>query len=561
MKILISDQNINEVKEYDKIILFNDRNNYKSKKIYSILNILENEKLIKKNELNRELNLILKILIKKNKEKFKNFNEEVIFFSLVSEKNIFTNDFYFKFYQYLIFSKIIKSFNKKIYFSYILKDDFFLQIFNKKNYFSSIKSFIKNIFSLLKGLRYHLINNFNLKIYSKKSSYYYETLFVDHYQNFDQKKEISKIWNTLIDNFRNLNYLQLAVNCPKKIKKIKSKKLFNIKSYNNLFIFLNTLAKYLIFYFKIINLNENISKNSYEKIVIKFYKYNFLGSNLLKLINDFNLFNSFFDEYSFKRIFFVSENQNWENALIFLSKIYNKDCYLISYVHTPLRYWDIRYDKSVYDYFYYCLPEYICFSSFQCINQYRKINKYISVKPVEALRYYHMDKQIITSNMINSTKVLTNNFIVFGDIMPKSTFNLLKLIDDYALYLNKKISIYIKFHKSNILNTKIFNNLRILKYNEKLINEKDIFIFPNYTTSSLDFNYHNKICLTFLDKNNFNLSPLFLFKNYKLYFFDVESFEKIINNLISVNIVKEKHNLYLSKNFDLWKKIFDETLN
>ena len=57
MKILISDQNINEVKEYDKIILFNDRNNYKSKKIYSILNILENEKLIKKNELNRELNL------------------------------------------------------------------------------------------------------------------------------------------------------------------------------------------------------------------------------------------------------------------------------------------------------------------------------------------------------------------------------------------------------------------------------------------------------------------------------------------------------------------------
>ena len=63
MKILISDQNINEVKEYDKIILFNDRNNYKSKKIYSILNILENEKLIKKNRLNK-LNLILKTLIK-----------------------------------------------------------------------------------------------------------------------------------------------------------------------------------------------------------------------------------------------------------------------------------------------------------------------------------------------------------------------------------------------------------------------------------------------------------------------------------------------------------------
>ena len=49
-----------------------------------------------------------------------------------------------------------------------------------------------------------------------------------------------------------------------------------------------------------------------------------------------------------------------------------------------------------------------------------------------------MNKQIISSNMINSTKVLTNNFIVFGDIMPKSTFNLLKLIDDYALYINKK---------------------------------------------------------------------------------------------------------------------------
>ena len=64
------------------------------------------------------------------------------------------------------------------------------------------------------------------------------------------KKEISKIWNILIDNFSNLNYLQLAVNCPKKIKKIKSKKLFSIKSYNNLFIFLNTLARYLIFILK-----------------------------------------------------------------------------------------------------------------------------------------------------------------------------------------------------------------------------------------------------------------------------------------------------------------------
>ena len=136
--------------------------------------------------------------------------------------------------------------------------------------------------------------------------------------------------------------------------------------------------------------------------------------------------------------------------------------------------------------------------------------------------------------------------------------NLYYFLNSYSQLIKKKTSIYFKPHPKNqlkIVNTKF---LKILKFSKIKSDIPLIFIFPNYTSASVDFNFLDNICLTYVSNNNFNLSPLFIMKNYSNYFYDLESFKKLLDNIKYNNFKKNlKHNLFLNKDINYWKSIFN----
>lgn len=556
MKILITDKPIKWSKgKFDQIYIFNNRNKYPSKKIFSILNLLESEKVLTKNELNNITNAYLKSILKNNRKIFKN-HEEVILYSLFSDKNIFIDSFYFKYYQFIIFDRLFKKtkFNKNITFdvqdktlNYFLKDCFFS---------NKLSRLLHNLKSFVKGVRFHALNN--LIIFKKKTSMInFDNLFVDDYNSFDDNLNSSKIWHKIIQKFQFDSYIQLAVNSSslKQNKKV-FKEYLKLDDYKNIFIFLKTLGSYFKIYFKLIFLFKNYNnKNNQLKFLYLYLKYNYQHSNLVKSINDYYLFEYFFAINKFKRIFIISENQSWEKILIYHSNSLNITNNIISYVHTPIRYWDLRYDSNLFTHFKkFHFPKYICVSTVQCIRNYNKIIKQIKIRPVEAIRYLYLKNHLVKKIKLNS---YNKSYVVVGDINPNSTSNLLSLLNIFAKKRQLKLNILVKFHPLNILPVQKYNFLNIKSYSEKNINQ-NIYLFPNYTTASIDFNYQNKICLSFIDKNNFNLSPLLIFKKYYLFFDDVDTFENILNFCTS-NEVNEKYKFYFANNFFNWKKLINET--
>ncbi len=121
MKIIITDRYIKGLKDkYDYIFLFNNRIRHSSEKLFSILNILESEKIFSKNELNAHVNDCIKKFFKLNTKIFKNKYYKMLLESIFYEKNIFISNFYFNLYQYIVFKKIFTKFEKKIIISILI---------------------------------------------------------------------------------------------------------------------------------------------------------------------------------------------------------------------------------------------------------------------------------------------------------------------------------------------------------------------------------------------------------------------------------------------------------
>ena len=94
---------------YDYIFLFNNRLTSSSKKIYSLVSLLESEEYIKKKDLNKLINNFSYNTINENSYLFrKNQTFNFILNFIFTEKNIFMTNFYFKFYQYIVFEKVKK---------------------------------------------------------------------------------------------------------------------------------------------------------------------------------------------------------------------------------------------------------------------------------------------------------------------------------------------------------------------------------------------------------------------------------------------------------------------
>lgn len=560
MKYIITDKiDENLYNHYDYIFLFNNRLTSSSKKIYSLVSLLESEEYIKKKDLNKLINNFSYNTINENSYLFrKNQAFNFILNFIFTEKNIFMTNFYFKFYQYIVFEKVKKKLTLGNNFEIRLEDKDLISFFKCETKTPNKLFRIKFFFNFFKGIISHSLDNFlfifnNHQLKFEKNNKF---LFVDHFSNFyfENKNYQSKLWNKLINSLHLNNIRFLAVN--NNTRKIK-RDLESIQNYNKYSIFFKTIKSFIVLFFKIIFYLENKNNNEItNNILFNFFLQISTGPVLIKSINDYYLFLNYFSKNKFEKIFIPHENQCWEKLILHACGYFNKNTKFIFYIHTPIRYWDLRYDFTTFNEMSFnSIPDYICVSSYDCLDQYKYV-KNTELFLVEALRYGHLQYL----NRISSNKKLKNkknNFVIIGDILYKSTFNLINLINEFSFQKNIKLTVYVKFHPFNDIDISRFKNLNIIKINNANKFTNNIFLFPNYTTSLIDFYNQNYLCLSYLDKINFNLSPLFKNKSYNFYFDDINSF---INKLDKVKNRDSNENtitFYFTKTYKNWLKVIN----
>lgn len=554
MKILVTDDfNHFDSNKYDRAYLFNSRVEYEN--IISLPNLLESEQIYTKLYLNNFLNKYLVKLL--NKYSTNNLNKDLnLFYGLFFEKNIFATNFFFNIYQCLILLKLKKkliSHSFEYHFSNETLNTFFDSKKRKKRFISELKMISKSFFS---GIFYHFKNNLPKFFFKKFKFQNNKYLFIDHYSNFDQLTGQSKIWNNLFTHFKDIQFNEISVNSEFSSINDNSK-ISKIENYNNLKIFFSTLIEY--FYIFFCNLTFIIffkKKSSFDLLFRDFLILNFSGSSIIKTINYKKIFACFFTYNHFEKIFFTFENQLWEKIIVYTVKKISCSTVMYSYIHTPIRYWDLRFDPLIFKHplLKKYLSDYICLSSQLCLQNYKIIPNSL-LKQVEPLRYLNLNN--IKKSSLNFDFPF-DKFVIVGDIVKNSTLNLINLLDKYSDLNKKKILVYIKFHHLNIVNTNQFKNLKIIPINDITLYEDLLFLFPNYTTASIDLYYKNKIGLTFLDFYNFNLSPLLKLNYNNLFFYDLKTFQIALKNILNNEFKNHKQIFYFSDKLDLWKRILND---
>ena len=563
MRILISDNfDLNYKKNYEKVFLFNQRASFKDKNIINLISELEKEKILSKKSFLKIINnffLDVKVLNK-------NLNSEILSGFLInnpiSNKNIFFDNFLFELYQCLILHNFLINLKKKnqrldIFVNKGISKSIFdiiEIIFQKENLvLKNRKKFItlELSFRNYKAILFHIKNNFTLKLWSAKRNININNiLFIDQFNNFNNENYLSNIWKKLYQTIDLKNFTQLIVNSPNFFKtKNKNKFTLFLNQFNTLFLFINVFYLYIYYLFKI-NFNVSFNENkSFVHTILKKQLLKYTGVNLIKFIYDFKIFSKFFRLKEFKKVFILNENQSWEKILISIINNYQYKTKVYFYVHTPIRYWDLRYD-----YFYLNklinIDNYsLCISSHNCRSLISDTN---NVKFVEALRYEHLNRKFPFKNQ----KYKFSEFVVMGDIVKISTNSLLNTLNNFALINNVNLKIYFKPHPINKVDIKKYNNLDFVIINKYTsIYYKFIHIYPNYTTASLDSYLKNIPIIIFLDNKNFNLSPMIPFIEDKIYFHDISSLIELLQNFNFNLNYNKKFSFIFSQNYNSWKEL------
>lgn len=290
--------------------------------------------------------LNLKIIKKKIKDHF-NFNEiNLILNSKFSESN-----FYDSKEEILNF---LNAYKKK-------ENEFQKRKYSLRNIIFFINLFFKGFFFLIK---YILSNNY-LKRY-KKNNLNSQIIFLNYFFNFDQqkikKKYFSKYWKNVPNFYKKNQYEYLhQVFINKHANKIYDKDAkekvdnFNhtfLENYLNIKSILKILYHYLRLsishFFIFLNIDKNYCNNNVFKNFKKTFILSITGSYLLRnLIYYYQIRNFLDSRKKIKRIFFLFENLTWEQIFISLVKMNRPEIQLIFYIHTPVRFLDLKLKNLV----------------------------------------------------------------------------------------------------------------------------------------------------------------------------------------------------------------------
>lgn len=471
-----------------------------NKEILFFLNFLSKKKKIKQ-----------KIFID-NRKKMKSFFYEVfeIFFSYMR-----ANYLLISFFTYSLIIKIKIKKNNDKNFDFI----FFNYLDHPKNLYKKKNKFWGEINNLLKNKRICWVHH----TYTNKKII----------NNFLKYKDFDKIHMSKNKNETNFLLEQL----------ISFKSIYKIQLKFNYFFFHN-----LIIYYSLKKEKKDLDKSfffiNHHKIIID----SFFGKSFMRDMIFYENFSYMFKKnFSFKKIFYLKEGLNWEKTLkqVLLENKFDFNN-LYGYVHTPLRYWDLKFNH-LESYLNQNLKENILVSSKNCKKNFsikNSINQNIFL--VETLRFKKNLKSI-------RNNIIKKNILLLGSFNIQSTQKMVNETIKYLKKYNIREKIDLKLHP---LDNNFFNsNLIKIQTNDikKLLQTKNYkhIIIESDSSIALQLLIDEYQFYIFRDKSNLNTSFL---RNYKKLKFvsNLEEINKAFNSKLSKISID---NFYTDQNkLMLWRK-------
>ena len=519
-----------------------------------------------------EINNAIKIIAFKNWFKNKNYSKIIIYsndLKLVKAMSIFCNDINLKL-----------DVKKKTKVNYkILTDKKLYKYFPK--IFQSLVWLLWEIISIwpLKGIG---VKKWN----SSKSKITFLSSMINLDKSSIQKGEFkSNYWpilpDLLKDNNLNSNWLHMYDNTNDLPNANKARDLIN--KFNNSKNGIETHATIYSFvsFFVVCRVILNLFRLFFIKFKIQRIVslksgmiWPFIDSDFDESLTGINATRNLFYMFLFKKAlanltnqekgFYLQENQGWEYTFIHSWKKSEHKSSLFAIPHTPIKFWDLKgiSDKKIYSQaskLLLPLPDYIGVNSDISKNMHLKNG----VPPerlvsTEALRYLHLNHS--SNCTLKNLKISKYKVLLLGDIIKTNTLEQMKILKQSLKYISKPIQYILKPHPATPITAKDCPDIDLM-ITDKSINEIIDCCHLAYATSttsaSFDAYYFGAKVVTIINHQGLNASPLRGFSDAVFVSTPIE-LANILNNINKIKKEpKTRENiLYIDVDIPRWKKIF-----
>ena len=502
------------------------------------------------------------------KEKIKN----ILLHTDIGEKNLYKNNDEITDFLKFISTKFIKKKKTRDKIKFLLLENY------KKNFVIKeiLKNFLKSHYLFIRYFFYSfkfIFKNFFIK---KKNDNNETIIFSyllnckdpinfksDHWGEISsilKEKKITWIHHTFINkaNIKDKNLEKFYIESKK--NKNKDEHLF-LEELISIHSFLIIYFSYLFYFFKNLFLfflmKFNLKKNNsikafyyfHEKILIE----SMFGSSFMRALIFNEHFRYIFKKFKlFKQILYLKENLSWEKSFLDnLNQSFSNKKKIYGYLHTPIRFWDLKLNQINQNIHSYPSEDLLVCSSICKKKLQNKLDNKNNVYLVESLRFTSKNK--IKNKFVNKRN--NKKFLLLGSFNEQSTQNMINQVIDYIRVYKQNIKVDLKLHPlSNIKLDKKMFNITKLDLGSLLTNNKYDMIFIDSDSSiSLELILNNFNFLIYKDPNNLNTS--FLRNNKKFIFFSNYKQIKILlkKNIYSTN--SKSFGFLNSSRYSRWKKI------
>jgi len=434
------------------------------------------------------------------------------------------------------------------------------------------------IVNIIKGIYffYKFILKNNKKIHNRKN--FAKVTFFSyflHFKNTNSDSYNSYLWDGLSDKLKmmkiNTNWMHFFVpssqinninEAKKKLTRINENTNENHLLLNNQISFYKLLTiflQYLTLVLKnLIYLNDkellknSISKTNFYYFLVQDIYKSYYGEVLIYNLHIIQTIDQILSTIPKQKLgFYLLENQGWEKCLNIMWKRYNHKT-LAGYLHSTMRFWDLRYFKCKKEFSSKQNPDLFLFNG--------KYSKKIGIKnnypikksiDVEAVRYNHLLKS-------KNKKVKKSNILIIGDMNNYENHFAINQIEKIKHQFSNKV-FYYKPHPSNTIKMisdlkNKFKFLRILKPITK-VDFADYFkvICTNSTSAILDCVIQKQDFCSLKSHTTLDLFPIDDRKLEKKKINNTKELAKFLKNKNKLNVKQDY--LYLNKNLNNWKKI------
>lgn len=309
------------------------------------------------------------------------------------------------------------------------------------------------------------------------------------------------------------------------------------------------------------------------------WKSSFRGATGIANILNFHLFNSAFSCAPKRRLgFYLLENQGWEMGMLYAWKL-NQHKKIIGYIHSTVRYWDLRYFSDSYNYSVrnnnsLPMPDQVAVNGPAAKRAYLDAGyPEDQLIEVEALRYLYLGRIIQnTKNTLANDQVhshisrenRTLRLLVLSDYTESQTHLMMKILSEIFHRIPINVSIIVKPHPGFQVEPKDYPSLTYTVVNKPLLDllpNSDVVYTSHSTSAAVDAYCAGLPVISALDFRCLNLSPLRGCKGVTFVANSIE-FLHALNLILSFPKQQFKDNaiFYLDENIFRWNKKISTSL-